>query len=88
MTALLSAATADTTGSSVELTAPTTVIAKGPFVGATAILQASADNSSFSDVGSISADGAVNVDIQGTYYLRGKLIDSKSGTSVTLTTTT
>lgn len=94
MATLLSSQTSDGVGSGASHTGPCTVFVSNDsvFDGAVASVEAySADTSakyvSIGIPGQLTAPGAINVNIQGAYYLRGRVSKAGSNTSINMDTT-
>ena len=88
MSALLPSTTTDTVGSSLQFNAPTTVLFKGSFNGAEAILEFSDDGVDFVPMEVLSTPLPVNVNAEGTFYIRATTRGSRAGTDISADTTT
>lgn len=97
MATLLSAVTANTTGTGASHTGPCTVFVSGTFGGATVVLQVAdadaagkyvnADAVGVPNQGQLSGPGAISLNCYGTYYVRAILGNAGSTTSVTAIST-
>ena len=95
MAALLTTAAADTVGTGASHTGPATVFVRGPFDGATVIVQVSDDDTTYVKADNVSpakpsrmgAPGACNIEAHGTYYIRCVVDGGGSSTSITAVST-